>query len=93
MAESGFEAALEPEARHLYDLLSPEDQRLLDAIIREIEANPYPDGDRRVAMTPGSRLPVIYKHARWWVLYRVAEPGHIAVYAIAPPLAPPDPSA
>ena len=89
MAESGFEAVLGEEARHLYDLLSGEDQALIDAIVRDIEADPYPDGLTRVQPAPPPELVAVYRHPRWWVLYRFAELGHIVIDAIAPPLVPP----
>lgn len=89
MADRGFEAALEPEARRLRDLLPEEDQEEIDAIIRAIEDNPYPDGLITHLLDSDPFLTVVYRHPRWWVLYRFVEPGHIAIDAIAPPLLPP----
>ena len=90
MAESGFEAALDPPARRLYELLDPEDQRIIDGILADLEANPYPDGRRTFLLAEVPERVAFYAHPRWWVLYRLAEPGHVAITAIAPPLSPPE---
>jgi len=88
VAESGFEAVLEPEPRRLYNVLSDEDRLLLDDIFRDIEASPYPDGQRKLPLASAPDLVAVYRHSRWWVLYRLAEPGHIAIDAIGPALSP-----
>ena len=88
MAESAFEAVLEGDARRLYDLLSREDQLEIDAIVRTIESDPYPDGRTKLMLEPPPDLVWVYTHPRWWVLYLFPESGHIAVWAIAPSLDP-----
>lgn len=90
MAESAFEAALHPNARRLLALLSEEDQGAIESVIRAIEADPYPDESVKRLVSAEPYFQAVYRHPRWWVLYRLLEPGHLLIEAISPSLSPPD---
>lgn len=85
MGERGFEAIFRPHVREFYDQQSAADRAEIDRIREAIEANPDPDGERKVVLqiAPDSFL-TAYRHPRWWLLYFIPEPGRGVIDLITP---------
>ena len=78
-----FEAVFVPSVRAIYDRLSAIDQAEINAIIRLIEADPWPDGATKYAVTIGPQAGGAYADGRWEVVYRVVDDRFVEVIGIS----------
>ena len=78
-----FEAVFVPSARAIYDRLGAMEQAEIDTIVRLIEADPWPDGATKFAVTIGLQAGGAYADGRWEVAYRVVDSRFIEIIAIS----------
>ena len=77
-----FEHILLGRSREQYDALVSDEQDQVDAIIRELERDPWRDGRRKVELVVAPVVISLWDDGRWRISYRVVDNRFVEVYAI-----------